>query len=132
MTAESLIRAYYDAFNKADVAALLDLLTEDVIHDINQGVRETGKPAFAAFLDQMNQCYRETITDLTILTEPAATRAAAEFTVVGSYLQASPGMPAAHGQTYTLQAGAFFSLRANKIARVTTYYNLPAWLSQVS
>jgi steroid delta-isomerase-like uncharacterized protein len=132
MTAESLIRAYYDAFNKADIAALLDLLTEDVIHDINQGARETGKSAFAAFLDQMNQCYRETITDLTILTEPAATRAAAEFTVHGAYLQASPGMPPAHGQPYTLAAGAFFTLRDHKIARVTTYYNLPAWLSQVS
>jgi hypothetical protein len=27
--------------------------------------------------------------------------------------------------------GAFFELRADKIARITTYYNLHAWLSQI-
>ena len=39
---ESVIRAYYDAFNRGDMPAFLALLTDDVIHDINQGVRETG------------------------------------------------------------------------------------------
>jgi len=129
---ETLIIAYYDAFNAGDLAAFLALLTEDVIHDINQSSREHGKPAFAAFMDEMNRCYHERIADLTVLTEPSGTRAAAEFTVHGKYLQAGYGMPPATGQTYTLPAGAFFEIRDNKIARVSNYYNLPAWLAQVS
>jgi steroid delta-isomerase-like uncharacterized protein len=129
---ETLIHAYYAAFNAGDTAAFLALLTDDVIHDINQGKRETGKPAFAAFIQDMSASYRETITDLVILTEPSGTRAAAEFTVHGEYLQAGHGMPAAHGQKYTLPAGAFFTIHNGKVARISNFYNLPDWLSQVS
>ncbi|MDE8346916.1 MAG: nuclear transport factor 2 family protein [Acidocella sp.] len=128
----TLIEAYYAAFNAGDMQGFLALLTDDVAHDINQSSREIGIPAFAAFMDDMNRCYAEKIEDLVILTEATGTRAAAEFTVHGKYLQAGHGMPAAHGQAYTLPAGAFFTLRANKIARISNYYNLPAWLAQVS
>ena len=41
----ALVRAYYDAFNRGDRAAMLDLLAEDVVHDLNQGARETGREA---------------------------------------------------------------------------------------
>ncbi len=127
-----IIAAYYAAFNARDHAAFLALLTDDVTHDINQSGRETGKAAFAAFLQQMDHCYRETITGIVILTEPAGNRAAAEFVVHGEYLQAAPGLPPAHGQKYQLAAGAFFTLRGGKICRISNYYNLPAWLAQVS
>ncbi len=129
---EAIIAAYYAAFNAGDWQAFLALLSDDVVHGINQGGVETGKPAFATFMRQMSQCYRETITDLVILTEPGGTRAAAEFVVHGEYLQASPGMPAAHGQKYTLPAGAFFTIRDGKVARISNFYNLPDWLAQVS
>jgi len=132
MTAHDLITAYYAAFNNGDHGAFLALLTDDVIHDINQSSRETGKAAFAHFIAEMTTCYRETLTDIVIFTEPTGTRAAAEFIVHGEYLQASPGMPAAHGQHYTLPAGAFFTIRENKVARISNYYNLTDWLAQVS
>jgi len=41
--AEKLVRAYYAAFNAGDFAAMLALLTDDVVHGINQGGRETGR-----------------------------------------------------------------------------------------
>jgi steroid delta-isomerase-like uncharacterized protein len=41
------------------------------------------------------------------------------------------GLPPAHGQRYTLPAGAFFELRAGRIARVSNFYNLADWLQQV-
>ena len=47
---EALVRRYYDAFNRGDREAMLSLLTDDVVHDINQGGRETGKEAFRRFL----------------------------------------------------------------------------------
>jgi steroid delta-isomerase-like uncharacterized protein len=128
---ERIVRAYYAAFNAGDEAAFLDLLADDVAHDINQGERQVGKAAFAAFLAHMNACYRERIEDLVVLTEPSGERAAAEFTVYGTYLKTDEGLPAASGQTYTLPAGAFFTLREGKVARISNYYNLQNWLAQV-
>jgi steroid delta-isomerase-like uncharacterized protein len=126
-----LIQRYYDAFNAQDMDAFLALLTDDVVHDINQGGSESGKAAFAAFMTRMNRSYREQIADLCILTEPSGTRAATEFTVLGTYLATDEGLPAAHGQTYRLPGGAFFTIRDGRIARVTNYYNLQDWLAQV-
>jgi steroid delta-isomerase-like uncharacterized protein len=64
-------------------------------------------------------------------TRPAC-RAAAEFVVVGRYLRTEPGLPEARGQAYRLPAGAFLAIEGGRIARVTTHYNLPAWIAQVS
>jgi steroid delta-isomerase-like uncharacterized protein len=127
-----LIRDYDAAFNAGDEAAFMALLTEDVAHDINQGERETGKAAFAAFWARMSRCYKETISDIVVLTESSGARAAAEFVVHGEYLVADEGLPPAHGQKYVLPAGAFFAIRDGKVARISNYYNLPDWLRQVS
>ncbi|MCX2525505.1 ketosteroid isomerase-related protein [Larsenimonas rhizosphaerae] len=127
-----LLQRYYDAFNAGDMDAFLSLLTDDVIHDINQGGRDIGKPAFAAFMQRMNRNYRETIVDLSITTNEKGDRAAVEFTVEGQYLATDDGLPEAHGQTYRLPAGAFFEIRDDQVARVTNYYNLEDWIAQVS
>lgn len=132
MDAESLIRAYYDAFNAEDEAAFMALLAEDVVHDINQAAREVGKTAFKAFWARMSRCYKERLTDIVVLTETSGTRAAAEFVVHGTYIAADEGLPPAKGQQYRLPAGAFFSIRDGKVARISNYYNLPEWIAQVS
>ena len=126
-----LIRAYYEAFNRRDYAAMLDLLTDDVAHDVNQGGRETGKEAFRAFLGHMDRTYRERLRDIVVMASADGRHAAAEFVVEGTYLATDEGLPEANGQTYTLPAGTFFEVRDGKIARVTTYYNLKDWLRQV-
>jgi steroid delta-isomerase-like uncharacterized protein len=126
------VTAYYAAFNAEDDEAMLALLTEDVAHDINQSEREIGRRAFGAFLARMRRCYRETLTDIVVMATEDANRAAAEFLVHGEYLAADEGLPPAHGQRYTLPAGAFFELHEGRIARVTNYYNLADWLVQVS
>ena len=130
MSPQELIERYYDAFNRRDYAGMLALLTEDVIHDINQGARERGKEAFTAFLARMDHHYRERVVDLVVMC--TGQRAAAEFVIEGSYLQTDYGLPPAHGQAYRLAVGAFFELREGRIARVTNYYNLPDWTHQVS
>ena len=129
--ARDLVTSYYAAFNAGDYTSLLELLTDDVVHDINQGERETGKDAFRQFLARMDACYAEQIRDLVVLTEPAGRRAAAEFIVHGTYKKADAGLPPAHGQSYVLPVGAFFEIRDGKIARVTNTYNLNDWLRQV-
>ena len=126
-----LIERYYAAFNAADWPAMLECLTEDVAHDINQGGREMGRAAFAAFLERMARSYREQVADLVVMVSADGSRAAAEFTIHGAYLAADAGMPLATGQTYTLPVGAFFDIRDGRIARVSNFYNLTDWLAQV-
>ena len=134
MTAEAhaTVAAYFDAFNAADIDAMLALLTEDVVHHVNQGGVREGREAFAAFSAHMARCYAERLEDLVIMVTPDGTRAAAEFTVHGRYLESDAGLPEARGQSYSLPAGSFFTLRGGRIARVTTYYNLQDWVRQVS
>lgn len=126
-----LIRRYYAAFNAGDMAAFDALLADDVVHDINQGARESGKAAFRAFMQRMNGAYREHLTDMVVFANADGRRAAAEFVVNGEYLRSDEGLPPAHGQKYVLPAGAFFEVRDGKVARVTNYYNLQDWIAQV-
>ncbi len=127
-----LIRSYYDAFNRGDSAAMLDHLSEDVIHDVNQGERRVGKEKFGAFNARMNHNYKEELKDIVVLVSKNGTRAAAEFNVHGIYKNSEEGLPTAKGQTYVLPAGTFFAVKDGKITRVTTYYNLTDWIMQVS
>jgi steroid delta-isomerase-like uncharacterized protein len=129
---EILIRRYYDAFNAADWPDMLDGLTDDVVHDINQGRQEIGREAFAAFLARMERCYRERVEDLVVMLSADGTRGAAEFIIHGTYLATDEGLPPAHGQSYILPVGAFFVWQGGRISRVSTVYNLPAWIRQVS
>lgn len=127
----ALIERYYRAFNQGDRKSMLALLTDDVIHDVNQGAREQGKPAFSKFLEHMDACYREQLTELVVMENLEGTRFSAEFMVHGEYLRTDAGLPPATGQRYELPAGAFLEVRGAQISRVTTYYNLQAWLAQV-
>ena len=130
--ARALIADYFAAFNDRDITGMLSLLDDDVAHDINQGGREIGREAFKQFLIHMNRCYREEVGDLVIMVDGDGLRAAAEFTVRGTYEASDEGLPPARGQTYSLQAGTFFAIDGGRIARVTTCYNLKDWIAQVS
>ena len=130
-TTQDIISAYLAAFNCGDWPGMLALLTDDVVHDINQGGAEHGKPAFAGFLERMARCYREELRDIVIMVGADGARAAAEFQVHGEYLAQDSGLPPACGQRYALPAGAFFALKDGRIRRVTMYYNLQEWLRQV-
>ena len=125
------VQAYYDAFNAGDPDGMIACLSAAFVHDVNEGDRRQGRRQFREFLDHMNRCYREALTDMVIMTSADGTRAAAEFVVNGTYLETDPGLPQASGQTYRLPAGAFLEIREDGIARVTTYYNLRDWIAQV-
>lgn len=127
-----LINQYYSAFNAGDMDNFLNLLSEDVVHDINQGGRETGKTAFRDFMDRMNHHYKEQLVDMVIMSNADGSRAAAEFVVLGEYLNTDEGLPEAKGQTYRLPAGAFFEIKDNKVARISNFYNLEDWIAQVN
>lgn len=127
----ALLTRYYTAFNAGDWEGMLDCLSEDVAHDINQGARQSGKAAFRAFLAHMERCYKERLEDLVLMASDDGLSGAAEFMVHGEYLATDEGLPEADGQTYCLPAGAFFALADGRISRVTVYYNLADWCAQV-
>ena len=127
----ALLTRYYDAFNKGDSDGMLACLTEDVIHDVNQGERRHGLDKFRAFNARMDHHYKERLEGIVLMASEDGSRAAAEFNVHGTYLNTDSGLPDANGQKYVLPAGTFFAIRDGKIARVTTYYNLTDWIAQV-
>lgn len=129
---KKLIENYYSSFNRQDLTSFLNLLDDDIVHDINQNDREIGKAAFSSFMQRMNHSYKEIIKDLVIMVNEDGTRAAAEFMVVGNYIATDQGLPEAKGQQYQLPCGAFFTIKDGKIARITNYYNLQNWLKQVA
>lgn len=134
MSADStlaLLQRYYDLFNSGDRPALLAMLTDDVVHDINQGASEVGRDAFTQFLHRMDRCYREQVVELVVFSNQDGSRGSAEFFIEGAYLNTDEGLPPATGQTYRLRVGAFFDVQDGKVARVTNYYNLNEWLAAV-
>jgi len=126
-----LIARYYDAFNRQDVPEMLACLGNGFVHDVSQGERRRGKKKFAAFLEHMNRCYKEELSDIVIMTNTDGSRAAAEFKLKGKYLATDEGLPPARGQTYRLTVGAFFTVKDDRITRVSTHYSLPEWTRQV-
>ena len=128
----ALIRRYYEAFNAGNSDGMIACLTDDVIHDVNQGERRQGKDKFRAFNARMDHHYKEELKDIVVMVSKDGARASAEFNVHGKYLNTDEGLPDAKGQTYVLPAGTFFAIKDGKITRVTTYYNLTDWILQVT
>jgi steroid delta-isomerase-like uncharacterized protein len=128
----ALIEHYYAAFNRGDWEAMLACLTDDVAHDLNQGGREHGREAFRAFLGRMEASYREQLQKVVVMASDDGARAAAEYEVHGTYVADDEGLPPAHGQRYVLPGGAFFAIRDGRISRVSNYYNLNDWITQVA
>jgi len=129
--ATELVLAYFSARNRADHPALLALLAEDVVHDINQGEREVGRSAFATWLQATAASYREHVGDVVVMATQDGKRAAAEYVVEGEYLETAEGQPTSSGQRYRLPGGAFFAISDGHIARVSHHFNLSDLLRQV-
>lgn len=129
---KALIETYYNLFNQKALNDFIELLDEHVAHHINQGPEQIGKSRFRIFMNQMNTCYDEHISDLIIMTHSDGKHASAEFIVTGKYLATDTNLPPAKGQTYRLQCGAFFEVKNSKISRVTNYYNMQDWLNQIT
>lgn len=126
-----LISSYYKAFNEKNYEAMLELLSDDVSHDINEGKRIPGKKAFREFLNRMDFLYDENLTDIVVMTDESGKRAAAEFICNGIYKNTDEGLPPARGQKYRIPVGTFFDINTGKITRVTNFYNLNDWIKMV-
>lgn len=132
MSAIEIAKKYYQAFNTQNWQQMLELVSEDIRHEPNEGKTRVGKELFASFLEKMDTSYQEELKDMVFFQGEEPDRIAVEFVVHGVYKQAEPGLPPAHGQKYILPAGAFLTINNNLIERITTFYNLEEWIEQVS
>ena len=128
----ALIERYLAAHCAQDTETMIACVSDDVIHDVNQGERRHGRDRFHAFCARMAHHYSEKLEDIVILVSEDGSRAAAEFNVRGRYLETEPGLPPATGQSYMMPGGIFFAIRDDMIVRITMYYNLTEWIMQVS
>lgn len=132
-SAADIVGLYYEYFNQKDWQGMLSLLDEGIQHDANQGESRFGKAAFESFLAHMDRCYDENLSDLLIFTNAEhPERIACAFTVNGIYKKTDADLPPANGQHYRLPAAAFLEVHNEKISRITTFYNLPLWISLIS
>lgn len=127
----NILEQYYQCFNAGNYNGMLDLLSEDVVHDPCQGTPRRGKSQFREFLQHMERCYKEQVHEPCIFYSADGRRAAAEFMLSGTYLSTDSDLPPANGQTYRLRVGTFFDIENGKITRVTNHYNLQDWLRQI-
>ncbi|MEO0730772.1 MAG: ketosteroid isomerase-related protein [Pseudomonadota bacterium] len=131
-TTRALISQFMKALQNRDIAAALACLSADVIHDVNQGgERRAGRDRFEAYLARMQHHYDEEISDTVVFVSDDGSRGAVEYNLTGIYKQTEDGMPPASGQSYQLPAAFFFAVEGGVFTRVTAYYNLTDWITQV-
>ncbi|MFA9461318.1 nuclear transport factor 2 family protein [Thiohalorhabdus methylotrophus] len=115
-----LLGRYFRAYNARDIEKLLLLVHDDLLHDVETCRREIGKQAFARFLAAKNARCDEHVYDLEILVSRDGRHAAAEYKVLGFFLE--PGdRPAPSAETYRVGAGTFFDVRDGRIGRISSY-----------
>ena len=128
----ALVERFLQAFNAGDREAMLACLADDVAHDVNQGPREIGQEKFRWFLAERARHFDERTGDVIVFADEGGGRAAAEFTLRGSYTATAEGLPVASGQHYSVAAGAFFEIDGGRISRFTPYYNVAELKRQLS
>jgi steroid delta-isomerase-like uncharacterized protein len=128
---KQLIQKYYEYFNSKEWENFFKLLDTNIIHEINQGNKEIGINLFKKFLNRMNECYDEKISNIIIFNSDLQNLYAVQYTVSGIYLKTDHGLPAAHGQTYEIRGAAFFEIENQKITAITNYYNLNEWIEMI-
>lgn len=123
----ALVNTFFAAFNAGDTSKLSQLVTEDIVIEVNQDGPRSGREAFLAVASLLRLTYNERVCSLRVLVAEDGQRAAAEYTV-SSQLGMPPfgtGRQVLDGATYQLRAGSFFEFRGERICRITTYYNQP-------
>ncbi len=128
----TLITAYYQAIESQHLDKFMDLLSDKVVHDINEGETEIGKDKFKTFMMDQFSHGKIKIKDLIILTSSDGQYAMSRFICSGTYDKSIAGYPKAHGQKWEIPVVSYFKIENNKISQVAVYYNLKNWVNQLS
>jgi steroid delta-isomerase-like uncharacterized protein len=139
---EHLIKAYIEASNKGDNAAILAMLHEDVVFDMSPATPETqtgrqpgrqiGVEAFKWQRAATAAHFKEQLADAVVLSSEDGMHGAAELTWRGAYVATIAGLPKASGQRFSMRAALFFEVEDGKITRLTSYRDRTEWLRQIA
>lgn len=127
-----LVSRYLGARSERSIAGVTALLSEDVAYDPAGGERGIGREAVEAALVRHFRLFREALSDTVILVSEDGHRAAAEFTVRGTYQESAEGLPPADGQSFSVPGAAFFEVDEGRISRVTEYINQTHLVRQIA
>lgn len=131
-TAHNIIENYYTAVKAQDLPKFLNLLSDNVVHEINQGDTETGKALFKTFMENQFSSGKINIKDLIILTSPDGKYATSRFICSGTYTKTAKGYPPAKNQHWEIPVVSFFQIHDGKISHVAVYFNDKEYLKQLS
>lgn len=132
MSTLDIAKQYYEYFNAKNWNGMVSMVSDNVIHEPNQGDTRNGIEQFKDFMKMMDESYEETLTNLDFFVNESNTKVACQFTVNGIYKKGEEGLPEAKNQTYILPAASFLEISNGKITKISTHYNLPLWISLVS
>ncbi|WP_309085214.1 nuclear transport factor 2 family protein [Chelativorans sp.] len=128
-----LVARAFAALNSGDVEALLSCLSEDVALDLPGQGREIGRDRVRWRLAGLSRHFRAAAADLAVMTAPGGLRAAAEFTLRGTYNATLAGLPPAGGQPFRIAAGIFLDVDDDGlISRITACYDASMLVSELS
>jgi carboxymethylenebutenolidase len=117
-------RGYIDAWNRHDVAAILDSVTEDFIYDERPATMDRplqGRPAFRAYLERTFAAFPDLRIDLTSC-DAGSTLAVSESVMRGTHLGKLNGLPATR-RRITVRVACVFEVRDGKLAHERLYWD---------
>jgi steroid delta-isomerase-like uncharacterized protein len=127
-----LIEDYYQTVLAQDLKGFINLLSDDVVHEINQASTENGKEKFKIFMEDQFSHGKIEIKDMIILTSKDGKYASSRFICSGTYAKSVEGYPPAKGQHWEIPVVSFFKINNGKISQVGVYYNAKEFEKQIS
>jgi steroid delta-isomerase-like uncharacterized protein len=121
---QQLWRSYIDAWNRHDVDAIVDGVTEDFIYDERPATMDTplrGKAAFRAYLERTFEAFPDLTIEVTSCDSGAAL-AVSESIMRGTHLGKLNGLPPTR-KRITTRVACVFEVKAGKLAHERLYWD---------
>lgn len=126
------VKKYYLEFNKKNIAGILELCTDNVINDLNQGDSQEGIAKLKDYLLTAWSHFDEKVSHLDIMTNQDQSNIATEYLVNGKYYNTKEGLFPSTNQVYEIKCTSLFKFDdSGKISRITRYYNAKQWIDMV-
>ena len=125
-------RTYIDAWNRHDIDAILDAVTDDFIYDERPATMERplqGRPAFRAYLERTFVAFPDLRIDLTSC-DAGSALAVSESVMRGTHLGRLNGMPPTR-RRITTRVACVFEVRDGKLTHERLYWDRANTLRQL-
>lgn len=129
---ENLIKAYIDAANIPDNAAIIALMDDDVVFELGQGIRQIGTENLRFLLASKASHMKEQLADAVIMSSEDGSFGAAEFTWKGVNNTPVEGISHSVGARFSMRSVITFEVEDGKFTRITSHRDMQEWQRQIS